>query len=209
MSTIYRFQYALEAADADGICESQTPSAGGEQALVINGAFASVGEAFLDVQRRVIITSAADDTARTFTITGTNDAGIVVSEAVPGADSAAASSTVDFRTVTSVTVDDDTAGAVTVGTSGVGAARMRPFNLYQEPFNVSIGVTVEGTVDYTVQYSFDDPFGRPEAMEWFNHPDLNGKTGNEDGNFAFPVTAARLLLNAGDGTVRVRLIQGG
>ena len=209
MTTIYRFDYALAAADADGVCESQTPSAGGEQALTIDGALAADGVATFDAQRRVIITSAGDDTARTFTVTGTDDAGYVITEAIAGADTDVASSTLDFRRVTSVVVDDDTAAAVEVGTSTVGASRMRVMNLYQEPFNVSVGVTVEGTVDYTVQHSFDDPFGPRNDMEWFDHVDLVGETGDADGNYAFPVPALRVLINSGTGAIRVRFIQGG
>ena len=207
MTTIYRFDYSLEAADANAIAESQTPAGAG--ALTLDGVAVSDGVATLDVQRRVLITCAGNDAGRTFTIVGTDDAGYALSEAVSGADADTSSSTLDFRTVTSVTVDAATAGAIEVGTSGVGASRMRVMNLYQEPFNVSLGTTVDGTVNYTIQYSLDDPFGSRNAMTWLAVTALTGKTDAQVSNFSYPVTAVRTLINSGTGTVRLRILQGG
>src|SRR3990167_8446733 len=69
--------------DANGICLTQTPSGAGD--LTINGALATSGVATLDVPRHIIITSTANDSARTFTITGTNAYGDATSEAITGA----------------------------------------------------------------------------------------------------------------------------
>lgn len=71
----------IAAADADGICASQTPTAG---PLLINGALASGGSVTLDVQRRVLITTVSDESGTSFTITGTNWQGNAISEVVPG-----------------------------------------------------------------------------------------------------------------------------
>ena len=102
-----------DAADPDGIATSQTPSGAGN--LTINGAKASGGVATFNAARQVTITSAGDDQARTFTITGTDVNGNALTEAVAGADTAAATSTKHFLTVTQIAVDDATAGAVTAG----------------------------------------------------------------------------------------------
>jgi len=106
-------QADTDAADADGIATSQTPSGAGN--LTINGAKASGGVATFNAARQVTITSAGDDQARTFTITGTDVNGNALTEAVAGADTAAATSTKHFLTVTQIAVDDATAGAVTAG----------------------------------------------------------------------------------------------
>lgn len=103
------------AADADGVCQSQTPAAGGSQNLTINGAQASGGVASFTAARFITITSAADDTARTFTVTGTDVNGVAQTESITGPDTASVTGTKYFRTVTQVSVDDDTAGAITVG----------------------------------------------------------------------------------------------
>jgi hypothetical protein len=119
------------AADPDGVCQSQTPAAGGEQNLTINGALSSTGVATFTAARFLTIASAADDSARTFTVTGTNVNGAVQTETIAGP-ATTVTGTLFFRTVTQVTVDDDTAGAITVGMANnaldvvfAGRARLR------------------------------------------------------------------------------------
>jgi hypothetical protein len=120
------------AADADGVCQSQTPGSGGEQALTIDGALSSGGVATFVAARLITITSAADDSARTFTVTGTDVNGNAQTETITGPDTTTITGTKYFRTVTEVLVDDDTAGAITVGMANnsldvvyAGRARLR------------------------------------------------------------------------------------
>jgi len=96
--------------------------------------------------------------------------------------------------------------------TGVGASAVSPMNLNTSPFNIGFGVVVTGTVDYTVQHTFDDvnlPTFNPSTAVWFNHPTIAGLAVNADGNYAFPVTAIRLLVNSGGGTARLTLLQAG
>ncbi|MGA1112040.1 MAG: hypothetical protein ACO3VO_10630, partial [Ilumatobacteraceae bacterium] len=74
------------AADADGVCQSQTPAATGEQALTINGALSSGGVATFVAARLITITSAGVDDGRTFTVTGTDVNGNVQTETITGPD---------------------------------------------------------------------------------------------------------------------------
>jgi hypothetical protein len=120
------------AADADGVCTSQTPAAGGVQNLTIDGAEAISGTAFFVAARRITVTAVGDETARTFTITGTDVNGNALTESIAGPNATTANTDAYFRTVTQVTVDDDTADAVTVGMTGAaidvvfaGRARLR------------------------------------------------------------------------------------
>ena len=122
------------AADADGVCQSQTPAAGGEQALTINGALSSGGVATFVAARLITIASASDDSARTFTVTGTDVNGNVQTEVIAGP-ATTVTGTKYFRTVTEVLVDDDTAGAITVGMANnsldvVYAGRVRVRGVY-------------------------------------------------------------------------------
>lgn len=124
-----------DAADADSICQSQTPAGGGEQNLTINGANASGGVATFTAARKVTVASAGTDDGRTFTITGTDVNGDALVETLTGPDTATVTTTGYFRTVTQVTVDNDTAGAITVGMSAdalevIFAGRMRLRGLY-------------------------------------------------------------------------------
>jgi hypothetical protein len=85
-------------------------------------------------------------------------------------------------------------------------------NLNTSPFNIGFGVVVTGTVNYTVQHTFDDVFSstfNPSTAAWFDHPTIAALGANADGNYAFPVTAIRLLVNSGGGTARLTLLQAG
>ena len=44
---------------------------------------------------------------------------------------------------------------------------------------------------------------------WFDHPTVVGLSANADGNYAFPVTAIKLVIGSGSGTVALTLVQAG
>jgi hypothetical protein len=126
LSGVYRTVWAPVAAinlgapdtlDADGVCTSAsiTAASGG----TIGGALASGGVATFDVPRNVVITSAGNDSAKTFTVTGTDEYGNAVVENITGANAGAASGKKAFKTVTAVDIDSNSAGNVTVGTGDV------------------------------------------------------------------------------------------
>jgi len=93
--------------------------------------------------------------------------------------------------------------------SQIGAGSTTPFvmNTNTTPFNVGFGVLVTGTVDYTVQHTFDDP--AVGFTTWFPHPTIAAQSTAKDGNYAFPVTGIRLTVNSGGGTATLKLIQAG
>jgi hypothetical protein len=94
-----------------------------------------------------------------------------------------------------------------VSQTGSGSTSAIVMNTNTTPFNVGFGVTVEDTVNYTVQHSFDDP--AVGFTTWFDHPTIYSKSTNQDGNYAFPVTAVRLTVNSGGGTATLNLVQAG
>lgn len=95
----------------------------------------------------------------------------------------------------------------TVSKTGTGSTSAVPMNANTNPFNVGFGVVVSGTVNYTVQHTFDDP--AVGFTTWFNHPTIASQIANADGNYAFPVSAIRATVNSGTGTVTLKLIQAG
>jgi len=95
----------------------------------------------------------------------------------------------------------------TVSKTGTGSSAALVMNTNATPFNVGFGVIVTGTVDYTVQHTFDDP--AVGFTTWFSHPTVAGETTNQDGNYAFPVTGIKLLVNSGSGTATLNLVQAG
>src|SRR3990167_974441 len=112
--------------DANGICLTQTPSGAGD--LTINGALATSGVATLDVPRHIIITSTANDSARTFTITGTNAYGDATSEAITGPNTTTVRGYKQFKTVTQVAISGAATGSIVVGTDWILSCR-RPIQI--------------------------------------------------------------------------------
>jgi hypothetical protein len=95
----------------------------------------------------------------------------------------------------------------TVSKTGTGSSSSLVMNTNISPFNVGFGVIVSGTVNYTVQHTFDDP--ATGFSTWFSHPTVAAQTANADGNYAFPVTGIKVLVNSGTGSATLKLVQAG
>lgn len=194
MANTFQAQLALAAASANNIATSQTPAGAGNLTLVSS-------TVTLDAARRVLFTPAgAEGTNGTiWTIYGTNRTGNVISETVAGVNNPATASTVqDFLTVTRIAVNKAQAGAVTVGTSGVASTAWFVLNNALTPMNVGIGVVVSGTINYTVEYTYDNP-NAPFTGTFptvFSITALASKTTNLDGSITTPVFAVRLTQNS-------------
>ena len=196
--------------DADGICQSQTPAAGGAQALSLNGALGTT----LDYGHLIVFAFSSSEVGRTLTLVGTDWRGISISEDVAGAASAA-TSTGYFKSITSITIDANSAGAITVGVDGRSASAWYILDQYKSPFNVSIACVLSASATYTMQHTFDDLQTSSDLnteVTAFNNDDtaLVSATTNKNGNYAFPITASRIVINAyTSGTVKLHLIQAG
>ena len=96
------------------------------------------------------------------------------------------------------------------GSGTTGSSNVLATDLYISPFNVGFGVVVTGTVTYTVQHTFDNP-QTVASPTWFSHPTIAAKSDNQDGNYAFPVAAVKLLVTASTGayTANMTMIQAG
>ena len=95
----------------------------------------------------------------------------------------------------------------TVSQTGVGSSSSLVVNTNISPVNIGFGVIVSGTVNYTVQHTFDDP--ATGFSTWFAHPTVASQTTNQDGNYAFPVTGIKVLVNSGAGSATLKLVQAG
>ena len=93
--------------------------------------------------------------------------------------------------------------------TGAGSSAAIPVDHYQSPFNIGFAVVVSGTVNYTVQHTFDDIFDAAVTPTWFNHPSIASQSASADGNYAFPVRAVRITVNSGSGTATMTTIQAG
>lgn len=129
----------------------------------------------LDTQRQIVFVSSGNDSGITFTITGTDNANARVSEVVTGGNAATVGSVLSYKTVTSIVASGASAGTVSIGTSGVASS---PWARYDD-WSLAPGdiqVDVNGVINYSVQFSDDDPNSptnpvAPPAMTWVATPD--------------------------------------
>lgn len=202
----------LATAVANNIGLSQTPLAAGN--LTLNGALVVGGVAVLDQPRRVIITSAGNDSGVTFTAYGTDWSGQPIQASVAGAAIGVADFGVSFATVRRITTSAATAAAITVGTNGV--ADSRPVFLDQFGYApVLVHAIVTGTVNYTMKTSQDDPngilgFGVPTPIAnigWLNDATLAASAVSGQVSLAAAPHMIQFTLNSGTGSVRATITQ--
>jgi archaellum component FlaF (FlaF/FlaG flagellin family) len=97
-----------------------------------------------------------------------------------------------------------------VSQTDTGSSNAIVINTNTNPCNIGFGVIVDGTVDYTVEHTFDDPSSDlNDGATWFPHPTVFELAVNADGNYAFPITGVRLTVNSGGGTATLKLVQAG
>lgn len=199
------------AADADLIAVSQTPAAGGEQALTLTSPVVT-----LDTPRQVVFTFAASEVGKSFLVTGTRRDGKQLIEAVAG--TAVSATTVQaFATVTEILIDQDSAGAIEVGTATIVTTSWLPLDYIQPDFKVGLVITVGGaTADLTVELTLSNLLSRRgndplptvgthlgskfkliyPTVNPIDHDTLVNIDVDSSGNIAFPVNALRLKSNA-------------
>lgn len=201
---------SLAAADDNGIHLSSTPTAG---AVSLDGALVTGGVAYLGDPRRVLVTTAGADAGKTMTITGTDANGNIQVDTVTLPSASTVYTSLDFLTVTGITISATAAGAIIVGTNGIGGSRWVRFNDFA-PSNISIQCDVTGTVNYTVQATLDDPndpFNPTPAEDviWVNSSDaaVVASSSTQQSNFLFTPKYARILVNSGSGTVVATFLQ--
>ena len=181
--------------DTNGLALSQTPAAGGAQALTLTAGTT------LDIARHVTVTSTLDETARTFTFVGTDRFGNAITEVVAGLNGATASSLLNFKTVTSITVDDDTTGAVEAGWGNTFETQWIPLDRAREEFDVSLAVHTLGgsSLAFKAQTTYDDVqvkgFQENDAVA-FDHATMTGKTAADDDVITTPCRAVRFHFSA-------------
>jgi len=172
---------------------SSSGAATGNISVGVNGLLAT-----MDTPRRLLLTTTADDTGDTFSITGTDWNGNVITESRVGVNNTTAFTTDDFKTITSIWTSGASSGTVRFGTNGVASSRPIFFDGYALA-PTALQATVSGTVNYTVQQTLDNPNDVGyTSMTWVNYPDssMTAATATAQGSYANLPTCARITLNS-------------
>lgn len=161
---------------------------------------------------RVTITPAGDESTNSFTITGTNWNGDTISEVLAGQNATASTSVLDYKTVTSVVPENATAAAVEVGAAQSGGSRWMRLDSWANA-QVGVQVNVSGTIDYSVEQTFDDPNSptNPVAVAdvtWLAGPaDITTESTAKVSAFAYAPSFLRIVSNSGDGSATLTAVQ--
>lgn len=152
--------------------------------------------------RQVTITSAADDSGKTFVVSGFGVNGEVISETITGPNTTTVTTVSYFSSVTSVTISANAAGAITVGMTATATSPWVRFDDFA-PSNISIQCNAFGSVSYSVQSTLDDPNdpftpASTSAMSWVDTSDTNVvlATTTQQSNFLFAPRYARVIVTA-------------
>lgn len=215
MATNIVFTKSLGAASATSIAASQAAVAGTPLTLTATPVIIDTATANNSaVGRRVLITSTSGSETAVITITGTNASGSTISEIDTfSGSSTTLASNLDYVTVTSIVPSGTIVGSLSAGTNGVGASEWKTWNwMVDPPLNIGYAVElVSGAVNYTVQYTYDDPnnlMGGVTTPLAFNTI-LLAQTATADSTLSTPFIATRVLINSGTGVIRVRTVQAG
>jgi hypothetical protein len=180
--------------------------------LTLNGSLVTAGIAYLPTPQRILITTT--DSTHVLTIYGTTPTGTLVTETIATTGSAV-TSTLDYFTITRISVNANLTANVTVGNGGTPLAAT-PWVRLDEWANtqVTMQIDVTGTVNYTVQSTLDDPNSAtnavlPQNVNWVTTNDTNvvGATTTLQSNYAFAPTFVRVLLNTGAGSITATFVQ--
>lgn len=149
--------------DVDGICASQTPAGAGNLtiagALTSGGAFDVVSTAgysagIAGVQ--IGIASNGNDSGNTFTVTGTDENGNAVSEAITGPNATTVESTTYFQTISQIAISGAGVGSITVGPVDEIITKTIPLNPGSEIAPAVAVVGLSGTCQFDIDETFDD-----------------------------------------------------
>lgn len=95
-----------------------------------------------------------------------------------------------------------------ISITGTGTTAWIPLDYKQNPFNIGLGIVVNGTITYDIEHTFDNVFDASVTPTAFKHSTLVAQTANKDGNYAFPVRAVRVNNTAGTGSTTLTILQG-
>jgi len=179
-------------------------------AVAIDGTLASGGVATYTVSAYPVVVADANASGVIFTIVGTRPGGDAQTATVTFASaSGTVTASLAFATVTGITASAATSATISVGNAASGYTDWMPLDIYTPNQVTTISGTTFGTVDYSVEYTNEDPFDRTIQQQAVAHP-VATLTNASTSITAFTTTlmrAIRLKINSGGGSVRFTAVQ--
>jgi hypothetical protein len=200
------FTRAQPAADADSIVSAQSLSVSG--AITLDGVLVSNGVATLTVPAVLTAYSQASSSIN-FVVTGTGPAGQSQVETLAVTASGTITGSLSFATVTGIVASAAAASTISIGNGVPGYTGWLPLDIYTPNQVTNISAKTSGTVNYSVEYTNEDPFDLSIQQLTVAHPNasLTASTKDETQFTTTLMRAVRLKINSGDGSVRFTVVQ--
>lgn len=202
------FTYSQAAADADSIAAAQLVNASG--AITLDGSAVVSGVAnFISSPAYVTVTNEKSMVV-SFVVTGTKPGGVTEqTDTISFTASGTVTGSIAFATVTSVRASAATSATITVGNATIGYTDWIPLDIYTPNQVTNISAKASGTVNYSVEYTNEDPFDRSITQLAVPHPNasLTAATGSETQFTTTLMRAVRLKVNSGSGSIRFTVVQ--
>jgi len=200
------FTRSQPAAAGDSIVSAQSLSVSG--AITLDGVLVSNGVATLTVPAVLTATNAASSTIN-FVVTGTGPAGQSQVETLALTASGTVTGSLSFATVTGIVASAAADETISIGNGVAGYTAWLPLDIYTPNQVTNISGKTSGTVNYSVEYTNEDPFDLSIQQLAVPHPagSLTGASGDETHFTTTLMRAVRLKINSGDGSVRFTVVQ--
>jgi len=200
------FTRAQPAADADSIVSAQSLSVSG--AITLDGVLVSNGVATLTVPAVLTAYSQASSSIN-FVVTGTGPAGQSQVETLAVTASGTITGSLSFATVTGIVASAAAASTISIGNGVPGYTGWLPLDIYTPNQVTNISAKTSGTVNYSVEYTNEDPFDLSIQQLAVAHPNasLTASTKDETQFTTTLMRSVRLKINSGDGSVRFTVVQ--
>jgi len=200
------FTRSQPAAVADSIVSAQSLSVSG--AITLDGVLVSNGVATLTVPAVLTAYNAASSTIN-FVVTGTGPAGQSQVETLALTASGTVTGSLSFATVTGIVASAAAASTISIGNGVSGYTSWLPLDIYTPNQVTNISAKTSGTVNYSVEYTNEDPFDLSIQQLAVPHPNASLTASSKD-ETQFTTTlmrAVRLKINSGNGSVRFTVVQ--
>jgi hypothetical protein len=199
------FTRSQPAADADSVAAVQLNNSA---VVAINGSLAVGGVATLTVPAYLTVFSEKSATVN-FIVTGTAPSGASQVETLAVSASGTVTGALSFATVTRVLSDAPTSATISIGNALPGYTGWIPMDIYTPNQVTTISAKTSGTVNYSVEYTNEDPFDTSIVQMAVPHPNasLTAASGDETQFTTTLMRAVRLKINSGNGSVRFTVVQ--
>lgn len=204
---------------------STTAVGGGATAsIILNDPYPFV---FSNLARTITLTSTDNLSAVNFTITGTNQFGVTISEVLAGPNNNTVTSVNQYHTITNIASN----GAYTnfsIGSGSTGHFQWIKVNTFNIDPNITIAAEITGTINYTVNQDIDyleysknisSNIGEGSTLSYFINTApisfpvtaaLTAATTNQIFTLTTPTTALQGIINSSaGGTLTLNILQQG